>query len=142
MAIKPWKRFFGLQESRWAGRDPDRRPLPDDCNTVVTPSAYRAAGVTNVPRTRLKLERDPRFHHKVVVFPDGRRGKTTATNSFSWLVGVQRDEDRRRSLANLMVGSQAPIETIVTEQRSGAAFVPEVWPVPVAPPVLRTDAPT
>jgi hypothetical protein len=140
MAIRPWKRFFGLQESRWAGRDPDRRPLPDDCNTVVTPSALREAGVTNVPRGRLRLERDPRFHHYVVDFPDGSKGRATHQTSLAWFVGVQSDEGHERSRANLLVGRQV-LETIVTQQGSGAPFVPEVWRVPVAPPPLRTGGP-
>jgi hypothetical protein len=141
MSKAAWKTFFGLKLSRWAGRDPARRALPADCDTVLTGSALREAGVKHVTRARLKLERDPRFHHKVVIFPDGRRGKTTATNSFTWLLGVQHDEDRDRSRANLMVGGKV-LETIVAPQQgSGAPFVPEIWRVPVAPQGLRTDAP-
>lgn len=142
MSKAAWKTLFGLKLSRWAGRDPARRALPSDCDTVLTPSALRGAGVKNVTRGRLKLERDPRFHHHVVIFPDGRRGKATHTQSFSWLLGVQRDEDHEHSLANLLVGSQAPIETIVTKQQgSGAAFVAEIWRVPVAEPAPRPPAP-
>lgn len=59
-----WERVFGLPRSRWAGRDPDRRPLPPDCETVVTPPALREAGVTNVPRGLRALLGDPRFHYR------------------------------------------------------------------------------
>jgi hypothetical protein len=78
-----------------------------------------------------------------VIFPDGRRGTTTATNSFNWLVGVQHDEDHERSLANLMVGNHAHIETTVTKPQGswGAPFEPEIWVVPVAPPAPRPSAP-
>lgn len=62
--------------------------------------------------------------------------------SYSWLLGVQREEDRARSLANLMVGNQAPTETFLTKQQgSGAPLVPEVWRVPVAPPAPIPSAP-
>jgi hypothetical protein len=142
MSREAWKTLFGLKLSRWAGRDPHRRPLPEDCDVVITLASLRAAGVKNPTRTRLKLEQDPRFHHKIVIFPDGRRANTTAVQSYSSLLGVQAEEALARSRANLKVGSQAPIETIVTKpQGSGTPFVPEVWPVPVAPPTLRTDAP-
>lgn len=57
-------------------------------------------------------------------------------------MGVRRDEGHERSRANLLVGNQAPIETIVTKQQgSGDPFVPEIWPVPVAPPTPRASAP-
>lgn len=108
MSKAAWERLFGLPRSHWAGRDPARRPLPEDCDVVITRASLKTAGVTNPTRTQLKLERDPRFHHRVVILPDGRRVNTTAVQSYSWLLGVQHDEDRARSLANLMVGSQAP----------------------------------
>lgn len=137
-----WKRVFGLPRSRWAGRDPALRPLPPDCETVVTPPVLREAGVTNEARGLRALLDDPRFHYRYVILPDGRKVLATHPTSLHWIVGVRHDEAHDRSLANLMVGDQAPIETIVTKpQGSGAPFVPEIWPVPVARRAPRPSAP-
>jgi hypothetical protein len=138
MSKAAWKTLFGLKLSRWAGRDPDRRPLPEDCDVVLTASALRAAGVKNVTRGRLKLSRDPRYHRRTLLLPDGRREDTTHQTSLNWIVEVMSDEGCARSRANLMVGGQV-LETTVTKQQG--SFVPEVWRVPVAPRAPRAYAP-
>ena len=130
-----WKRVFGLPRNRWDGRDPALRPLPPDCKTVVTPPVLRQAGVKNVHRELQALERRPDFHRWTIVLPDGTVVEATHPTSLSWIVGVQRDEGLARRQANLMIGDQAPLETIVTKpQESKAPFVPKIWRVPRAPP--------
>ena len=142
MSKARWGRFFGLPRNRWSGRDQARRPLPEDCETVITPPVLKQAGVTNPGRGLRALLADPRFHHYLVRLPGGRMVKATHPTSLHWIVEVRRDEGHERSRANLMVGSQAPIETIVTKpQGSGAPFVPEIWQVPIAPHAPRPSAP-
>lgn len=63
MSKAAWKTLFGLKRSRWVGRDPARRALPPDCETVVTRPALREAGVRNATRALRALLGDRAPHY-------------------------------------------------------------------------------